>query len=165
MNIRTGDTDVIVLAVNVRARLETIEELNIHFGTGKHFKMFDAVLISKSIGDKNSLALPLFHSLTGCDTVSGFSGKGKKTAWTVWKIYPKLTKIIIQINDNPASIHENEVMKHVERFVVLLYERTSDFWSVNETRRKLFSHKSGIENIPPSFNALLQHVKRAVFQG
>ena len=45
-NIRTGDTDVVVLAVNVCAGLETIEELNIHFGTGKHFKNFDAVLIS-----------------------------------------------------------------------------------------------------------------------
>ena len=27
--------------------------------------------------------LPFFHALTGCDTVSAFHGKGKRTAWEI----------------------------------------------------------------------------------
>ena len=34
----------------------------------------------------------IFHSLTGCDTVSAFCGRGKKTAWNTWKVYPKLPR-------------------------------------------------------------------------
>ena len=31
------------------------------------------------------LPLPMFHAFTGCDTVSFFGGKGKKTAWNTWR--------------------------------------------------------------------------------
>ena len=109
--------------------------------------------------------LPLFHSFTGCDTVSAFSGKGKKSWWSVWKIFPEITETLMKITQGPEIINEIEVMKVIERFVVLLYDRTSSSWSVNETRRRLFSHKSGLENIPPTYDSLHQHVKRAVLQG
>ena len=36
-------------------------------------------------------ALPMFHSLTGCDTVSSLVGNGKKMAWTTWNVLPELT--------------------------------------------------------------------------
>ena len=39
------------------------------------------VTIRSSIGPLKSLALPLFHSLTRCDTTSQFLGCGKKAAW------------------------------------------------------------------------------------
>ena len=53
----------------------------------------------------------------------------------------------------------------LERFVVLLYQRTSPFLRVNEARKRLFAcgnRKS--ENIPPTRAALMQHAKRAAFQ-
>ena len=34
--------------------------------------------------------LPTFHAFTGCDTVSLFCGRGKKTAWNTWKVYPEV---------------------------------------------------------------------------
>ena len=52
-----------------------------------------------------------------------------------------------------------------ERFVALLYGRTSTAVTVNEARPELFLKKSSaIENIPPTQTALLQHTKRAVYQ-
>jgi len=36
------------------------------------------------------LALPLFHAITGCDTVSHFLGRGNKTAWSAWQSIPDL---------------------------------------------------------------------------
>ena len=49
-------------------------------------------------------------------------------------------------------------MPLIERFVVLLYSRTSTALTVNEARQELFSKKSrAIENFPPTQAALLQH--------
>ena len=56
-------------------------------------------------------------------------------------------------------------MPLIERFVVLLYSRTSTALTVNEARQEIFSKKSrAIENIPPTQAALLQLTKRAVYQ-
>jgi len=53
----------------------------------------------------------------------------------------------------------------LERFVVLMYNRTSGHMEVNKARKQLFTQKARtLENIPPTQAALLQHVKRATFQ-
>ena len=57
--IRTVDTDVAVLAVSVAETLGPEYELWLAFGTGRHLA---APLRTK--------ALPIFHALTDCDTVS-----------------------------------------------------------------------------------------------
>ena len=54
----------------------------------------------------------------------------------------------------------------IERFVVLLYDRTSNLTKVNEARQDLFSKKSRtLEKLPPTQEALLQHTNRSVYQG
>ncbi|KAG0709952.1 hypothetical protein GWK47_023789 [Chionoecetes opilio] len=53
----------------------------------------------------------------------------------------------------------------LERFTVIIYNKTSNLDSVNEARRKLFSQKNRpMEKIPPTQEALLQHTLRAVYQ-
>ena len=48
---------------------------------------------------------------------------------------------------------------------MILYHKESTLLLVNEARKKLFYKKSkSLENIPPTQGALLQHVKRVVFQ-
>ncbi len=79
MSIRTVDTDVVVLAVASAQRLN-IPELWIAFGAGKHFRFLACHEIARTLGPDRCIALPMFHALTGCDTVSCFSGRGKKTA-------------------------------------------------------------------------------------
>ena len=32
--------------------------------------------------------IPMFHAFSGCDTVSAFCGRGKKTAWITWEEFP-----------------------------------------------------------------------------
>ena len=54
----------------------------------------------------------------------------------------------------------------VERYVVLLYDKTTSLSDVNEARRHLFTKKACLsENLPPTKDALRQHTKRAIFQG
>ena len=56
-------------------------------------------------------------------------------------------------------------MSLLERFVVLIYNRTSDLVSVNDARRWLFTQKSRLlENIPPTQAALKQHIKHTCYQ-
>ena len=62
------------------------------------------------------------------------------------------------------NINES-AMSLLERFVVLIYNRTSDLVSVNDARRWLFTQKSRLlENIPPTQAALKQHIKRTSYQ-
>jgi len=37
--------------------------------------------VVRHIGEEKSQALTFFHAFTGCDTVSFFSNRGKKSAW------------------------------------------------------------------------------------
>ena len=56
-------------------------------------------------------------------------------------------------------------LNEIERYVVLLYHRTSALSHVNEAKKQLFAQNRKMENIPPTLHALeQQHVKRVVYQ-
>ena len=66
----------------------------------------------------------MFHALTGCDTVSSFVGYGKKMAWNIWNALPELTEALLKLSYAPSDIQE-DVIHTIERFVILMYDRTS----------------------------------------
>lgn len=134
------------------------------FGTGKNFCYLAAHQMAASLGPKMSCALPMFHSLTGCDTVSSFAGRGKKAAWSTWKSLPELTDALLMLASGPKEMPD-DALDIIERFVTLLYDRTSTCTKVNDARRKLFPLKNSVQQIPPTRAALVEHVKRAVYQG
>ncbi len=157
------DSDVVVLAVSVFHEVD-MDELWVSYGTGINKKYIPVHEIAASLGPFKARVLPLFHSLTGCDTTSGFKYKGKKSAWDTWNVFPDLTMTLLDIVDNPSGW--KNVMPILERFIILLYDRTSDLMNVNELRKSLFMLKNGqIDKLPPTQGALYQHVKRAVYQG
>ena len=84
ISVRTVDTDVLVLAVALTQKLQILSqdsiELWVAFGTGANLRYIAAHEISRSLTANAALALPAFHAFTGCDTVSCFYGKSKKTA-------------------------------------------------------------------------------------
>ena len=53
----------------------------------------------------------------------------------------------------------------LERFVVLLYDRTSPCTSVNNLRKELFTRGRSIDSIPPTSGTLAQHILRTAYQG
>jgi len=164
VSIRTVDTDVVVLAIASANRLN-ISELWIAFGTGKSFRFIAAHEIAKALGPDRRMALPMFHAFTGCDTVSCFGGRGKKTAWDTWTTYGDVTPSFCALGDMPDSHVIDEWMQPLERFVVLLYDRTSTEEGVNQARKQLFSKKGrAIDGLPPTQAALIQHTKRAAYQ-
>ena len=106
----------------------------------------------------------MFHALTGSDTVSAFVGHGKKTAWAVWNSFSDLTRALLALAHTPNMIQE-QCLHTIERFVILVYDRTSTSTEVNKAKKKLFAKTSSVPRIPLTYASLEQHVKRATYQG
>ena len=124
--IRTVDTDVVVLAVSAVVNHEPAHQ------------------IATSLGPFKSKCLPMFHGLSGCDTVSSFNNIGKKKAWQVWEVYEDTTPCFVCLSSSPSHFTHLD-MAVIERCVVLLYDRTSNELDVNGARVCLSVH----QEIPP----------------
>ena len=79
----------------------------VSFGTDKAFRFLAAHEMARALGPEKAQALPMFHALTGCDTVSCFAGHGKRTAWAVWTALPELTQVLIDLTTAPAQVDED----------------------------------------------------------
>jgi len=79
--IRTVDADVVIISVGHFFDLH-IEELWISFGVGNQFNHIPVHAIANSLQAEKSKAMMMFHAISGCDTISSFLGKGKKSAWS-----------------------------------------------------------------------------------
>ena len=96
--------------------------------------------------------------------VSAFRNKGKKTAWKTWNIFPEATPVFSRLSQHPPTIEDDD-MKILEKFVVLMYNRSSIADGVDEARLDLFARKQRpYEAIPPTRAALIQHIKHAAYQ-
>ena len=155
--IRSVDTDVVVLSIAAFHAL-SIDQLWIAFGVKKHYRYIAIHAIANKLGLENSRALPFFHALTGCDTTSSFSSVGKKTALDTWKAFPEITDTFIDLGSMPLSLSD-ENMNHLQRFVLLLYVRTSECTRVDLCRKLLFAKGRQIDRIPPTEAALKEHIK------
>ena len=67
--IKTVDTDVVVLAIDIFQQL----------GLSEFWR--NAKFMSNAMCN----GLTFFHAVSGCDTCSAFSGQGKKNAFSAWK--------------------------------------------------------------------------------
>jgi hypothetical protein len=117
-------------------------------------------------GAMAGLAPPWIRHCTGCDTVSSFFGHAKKGAWDTWASFPEVTPAFQALSTEPRTDTLSSFLSVIERFVVLLYDRTSTKESVNTARKHLFTKKGRqIENLPPTQSAMIEHIKRAALQG
>ena len=90
------------------------------FGTGKNFRLVPANKIYAEIGQAKFLARPMYHTFTRCDTFHCFVGRGKRRAWET---------------DVDAA------MNAFSRSVILLYDKTSYRYRINEAGLDLFATK------------------------
>jgi hypothetical protein len=122
--IRTVDSDVLVLGIAAVQQL-SIDELWVGFASGKSFRY-----------------LPTHERCPSCThsaDVSSFAGRGKRTVWYFWKTFSNVTPAFCTLASTPSSVYDQ--LDVIERFVVVLYDRTSDEEKVNEVRKQLFAQK------------------------
>ena len=95
-----------------------------------------------------------FHALTSCDTVSSFSGYGKKKCWKIFQKQP----------DSVSSIGRNGELDLIEQFVCRLYGVPTQT-DVNQARLHLFvKGRKELDMLPPTRDALDLHCKQANYQ-
>lgn len=136
--ISSTDTDVVVIAVSCYGDMG-VERLWITYGRGKDFRWISIHEIPASLGPR-AKALPYFHAFTGCDAVSAFRNKGKKTAWQAWNVFEEATEVFRKLSCMPESISDDDMLV-VEQFVVILYDRARTTKLVNKARLDLFARK------------------------
>ena len=142
-----------------------VEELWIAFGTAKSFLYISTHEMVRSLGPSKSTALPVFHAYTGCDTVSSFSTKGKKSAWTTWMSYDDVTSTFLSLSTRPSLIKDVDTTV-LEHFTILLYNHTSTIVKIDEARSEMFTKKGReMDALPPTKAALVQHIRREVYLG
>lgn len=122
--------------------------------------------ICMKIGPQRSLALPVFHALTGCDQIASFYDHGKRSAWKVWEKNDDLTECFNIIGSPDVTQSTvNHSMKAVERFVCQLYKVNDDtICSVDEARYYLMHTKSHeFDKLPHARDTLLHHTTRTAY--
>ena len=75
-----------------------------------------------------------------------------------------MTEVSTKIANEPDTVSlESDLMTSIQRFVCMLYSKTSDVHLVNDARKILFTQSlRSLENVPPTLNALFQKVKRSI---
>lgn len=140
-----------------------IEQLWIEFGQGKDQRWYPIHKYAMALGEEICMGIPFWYAFSGCDTVSQFGGRGKKTAWNTWRKLGNCTETFARLS-SISDILDND-LKTIEMFVVSMYDMSCPVWTVNECRKYLFCKKGkSIDNCPPSLDALVQHIKRAMVQ-
>ncbi|KAJ8353418.1 hypothetical protein SKAU_G00209850 [Synaphobranchus kaupii] len=168
--VRTVDTDVIVILVGLFHDLLVLQPLTdiwVAFGMGRKYRFYHINNMCRSLGEPKSRALPMFHAYSGCDTTSAFNGKGKKSAWRAWQAYDDATETFVYLAKHPFQPLDVDCpqFQKLERLTVILYDKSSPLNSINQKRKELFCQENRMmEKLPPTQDALLQHMKRAIYQ-
>ena len=78
-------------------------------------------------------------------------------------LYPEATDCFIKLSALPEIVEDN--VNIIQRYLVFAYNRSSPLTSIDECRRDLFKKKRRtLKNIPPTEDALVQHLKRSMLQ-
>ena len=104
---------MLVLAVTAAQCLD-ITELWVAFGAGKSFRYLAAHEMAKALGSDRCTALPMLHAFTGCHRF--WSGQEE-----CMEYFDGLLRLSCHTRCNAIE----DWMEVLERFVVLLYDRTS----------------------------------------
>ena len=119
--------------------------------------------VASDLGESMSLALPVIHALSGCDSTSSFHGQGKKRWLTAMENYPLVLEGILDIGQHPVNIEER-VVESVNQAVSVIYSGKL-MANTDDARYDLFSKKGlSSEKLPPTSDALYMHIRRANYQ-
>ena len=136
--IKANDTDMEVVATSIMKSLNELglEKNGIAFGQGENFQWIPVHEVANTIGPEKASRLPFCHSFTGCDSVSAFCGKGKKCAWQTWNVCKEVSTTFTKLSQCVAAVDDADLQSR-EKFVVVMYDRSSADTSVNDARLNL----------------------------
>ena len=163
--INSPDTDIAVIACHhFASSFQHVREMWFKTGTGQKRRYIPIHKIVESLGATASKMLPTFHSITGCDSTSSFSGIGKKSAFTILKKYSNQLLDLLEFGEESNLEIDSESSICAIKFVCL-HDANFKSSGINALRFKLFT-KKGIsgDKLPPTIDSLLQHLRRSNYQ-
>ena len=106
--IKACDTYVIVMAVSCFSVLQALglKELWIAFGQGRNLRWIPVHDLAVALGPDKTSGILFFHSFTGCDVVSAFRGKGKKSAWQTCDVCGEASDIFAKLSKYPPTVQD-----------------------------------------------------------
>ena len=109
--IVTIDTGVVIIALSKYHELATyvLNNLWIEYGTSNSRKWIPIYEYAKNLGEKRFSALRFWYAFSGCDTVSGFVGRGKNTCWVIWNLFPEATKTFTRFSSSIDVLHKEDM--------------------------------------------------------
>lgn len=159
VHIYSSDTDVLVLCL--RRAEELGPDAAMIMGTGEKRRCILVKPLFDCLGPNKSAALPGFHAITGCDTTGHIQGKSKATCFKTFLDTSEDVVTALQ-NLGLGSIPSDDVLRGGEKFLCQLYNRNTS--QASELRWQAFrqlSNNKGIEKLPPTQGAIVQHILRA----
>ncbi|CAH3031303.1 unnamed protein product, partial [Pocillopora meandrina] len=159
--IKSSDTDVEVLACYYQAVISA--DIILISGTSRRSRIVSIRRVCERLGREICEILPSLHAITGCDSVSAFSTKGKKKALDVVQMNSALRQTLGSLGERVPARQDD--LNKLERFVCALYNDHL-CQSVNELRYKLFCKSKSLQShqLPPTKEALENHLMRANYQ-
>ena len=82
---------------------------------------------------------------------------------SLWDLqcYPRATEVLLVLSNPVDGVLTENSISAIERIICLMYHKTTFISNVNDC----LSKKSKAVDNMPSKNALIQHLKREVYQG
>ncbi|CAC5390472.1 unnamed protein product [Mytilus coruscus] len=138
ISITTVDTDVIVIAISEFKDTEA-EEIWLAFATEKHFHYIPIHDIEQSLVLFNLGFYQYSKPLQVATLYLHLQDEERKQHGYMECFPPRYQLLFVQMTDQPSTICRDSILPLLERYVVLLYHRTSESNSVNEARKVLFA--------------------------
>ena len=166
----TVDTDIVVIFVGKLSSLlerHPAADVWLAFGTAIGFKHIHIDTVCNTLEKGESSSLPIFHSFTGCDIASSFFGKERNQHGKHGNHFLMSLGIFLYMASHPHSplTTDSNHFKLLERFCIVMYDKTSNLESINEAQRELFcQNNKTMESIPPTQDALLHYRRWVAYQ-
>uniref|UniRef100_UPI00358E4F58 protocadherin-15 n=1 Tax=Myxine glutinosa TaxID=7769 RepID=UPI00358E4F58 len=148
------DTDVLLLLLAHYDKMGCTR-LYMKAGMSKAPKYFPVHEIRMSADQVDTLLA--FHAVTGCDSVSQFSGHVKETAWQVFQQHHT---DLIGLGKGPLT---EKIATSTEKFICKIYG-VPEVDTCNKARVKLFCIGRAQETLPPTSDAAKFHIMRSHYQ-
>ncbi|KAG1667291.1 hypothetical protein GQR58_018537 [Nymphon striatum] len=162
VHIMSPDTDVLLLALR---RVPLLGDNSVMImGVGERRRVILLEPIYNALGSNKASALPKWHALTGSDTTGHIYGKSKKACFEGFlKASPSIITAIsaLGIGSEPSK----ETIQGCVSFLCSLFCKKGITITQPHTLRwtlfKQHGTDKGVDMLPPTFGAWLEHIKRA----
>ena len=165
VHIYSQDTDVLLLALRRLPALS--DKAALIMGTSEHRRKVMLRPIYDELGQEKAAALINWHALTGCDTTGHIQGKSKKGCFSAFlAAHPSVISAIagLGVGTEPSV----EVVRSCEEFLTALFcPRHLHITRADALRWHLFKllkPDQGVDKLPPTPGAWMQHIRRAHLQ-